>query len=140
MMTEILWKRKNVSLVSSDLGDRSLPTWAKNESPASLIGPKVFTVTGMNMFEEKRAEYLAAFLSAAALAALSTSVELVDKYVMAKVTNTVASHTKQTPPCHGIMVRLSGCRSEPGIRPDDSLTAGMSARRRARQMTSFNCW
>ena len=99
MMTEILWKRKNVSLGSSDLEDRSLPTWAKNvslgsldlddrslptwaknvslgssdledrslptwaknESPASLVGPKVSTATGMNMWEEERAEYLAVF-------------------------------------------------------------------------------
>ena len=56
------------------------------------------------MIREERAEYLAVFLSAAALAALPTSVKLVDKYDMAKVSTTVASHAKQRPPCHGIRV------------------------------------
>ena len=83
---------------------------------------------------------MAVFLSAAALAALPTSVELVDKYGIAKVSTTVASHAKQRPSCHGIRVSPSGRRSKPGIRPDGSLTAGMSARRRARKMTSFNSW
>ena len=138
-MTEMLWKRRNVSLGSSDLDDRRLLTWVKNKSSASLIGPRVSKATGMNMWEEERAQCLAVFLSAA-LAVLPISVKLVDKYDMAKVSTTVASHAKQRPPCHGIIVSLSGRRSEPGIRPDGSWFAGMSARRRARQMMSFNCW
>ena len=40
------------------------------------------------MWEEECAEYLTFFLTAAALAALPTSVELVDKYDMAKVSTT----------------------------------------------------
>ena len=112
-------------LRSSDLDDRSLPTRAKNELPASLIGPKVSTATGMNMWEEERAEYLAVFLFAAALAALPTSVELVDKYDMVKVSTTVANNAKQRLPCHGMRVSPLGRRSEPGIRPDGFLIFGL---------------
>ena len=83
---------------------------------------------------------MAVFLFAAALAALPTCVELVDEYDMIIFSTTVASHAKQRPPCHGKRISPSGRRSDPGIRPDGYLIAGMSARQRERQMTSFNFW
>ena len=142
IMTEILWIYKKRSLGSSDSDDRSLPTWARNASPTSLIGPSVSIATGINMtlWEEERAEYVAIFLSASASAALPHPVTLADRYDVAKLSTTVASHPRQRPLCHGMRVRSSGRRSEPGISHVASWTAGTSARRRARQMTSFNCW
>ena len=109
------------------------------------------------MWVEEKAEYLAIFLSAAAsialpsrvelaerydvaLAATSPPVELEDRYDVAKVSTAAASHARERPPCHGMRVTPSGRRSEPEIRPVGFLTAGTSAHRRARQMTSFDCW
>ena len=80
---------------SFDLVHRSLPTWAKNASPTSLIGPNVSIATEMNMWEEERAEYMAAFLDAAASAARPPPMEQADRYDVVKVSTTVASHARQ---------------------------------------------
>ena len=90
------------------------------------------------MLEEERAEYLAVFLSAA-LAALPTSVQLAVRYDVANVSTIASSYAMQRLHCHGMRVRPSGRRSEHGISPVGSFTAGTSARRRARQMMLINC-
>ena len=130
-MTDILWKGTNCSLRSSDLFDRSLQTCFKNVLSTLLIEPNVSIATGMNMWKDDRADYLANFLFTAA--ALPPLAELADRYDWAKVSTTVVSHAREWPSCHGIRVR-------PGFRPDGSLSADISAHLRVCQITLFNCW
>ena len=119
-MTKILWKRKKGFQESSDLVDRSLPTWAKNDLPTLITGLNVSIAIEMNMWEEDWAEYLAISHSAAILAALPLPAELAVRYDGAKST-TIAFHSKQRPLCQGTSVRPSRQKSVWGIRPDGSL-------------------
>ena len=119
-------------------GHLSLPIWARHAS-TSFIVPSFSIATGMNMWEEEKAEYLFGCLSLRRH--LSRAASYCGDGGQVRCGQSIDYCCVPCQPTTSLpQIWGSGCSSKPRISPVSSLTAETSSCRRAFQMISFSCW
>jgi len=107
--------------------------WASSDKK-----PRVSTTTRKNMWLAESVLDLVVFLADVATAALPTCSAFSNTQNVASVWATVTSHVALHPDCHGTNVKPSGLFPSSLPRPWGSITAGVSARIRARWIKSLS--
>jgi len=92
------------------------------------------------MYVDDREEYFSVFLEAAISATAPAFMAALSTQEAANGLTTVTSQTSERPPCQGIKVSPSGRFPSCLSSPDGSLTAGIPAAPKARQMMSLRTW
>src|SRR6218665_239577 len=117
-------KRKAISRISPVVARSFCPSSEKKDRPSQLMGPRVSRASGVKRLVEDNSLYFS-ILRVDALSAAAPAVrEVSGKQEAARVSVTVASHTRFFPPRRGMRVWPSGLLPSIVKRPVGSLVDG----------------